>query len=74
GLGCAVHCPAGLRRLAVAGRLARTFVGAALPSNPRWSVTPTERLRRPVLAFPPPMMTRGTSPFLGRAAGPLRAG
>lgn len=44
------------------------------PSNPRWSVTPAGRLRRPVLASPPPTTARETPTFLGRAAGPLRAG
>ena len=46
----------------------------AAPSNPRWSVTPSRRLRRPVLASPPPITTGETPVLLGRAVGPLRAG
>jgi|GEM_PF-6774940 len=33
---------------------------ARAPSNPHWSVTPSGRLRRPVLVSPPPTTTRGT--------------
>ena len=44
------------------------------PSNPRWNVTPSGRLRRPVLASLPPTTTEGTLTVPRRAAGPLRAG
>ena len=44
------------------------------PSNPRWNVTPSGRLRRLVLTSPPPITARETPAVLGRAAGPLRAG
>ena len=61
------------RRRTGASGVERRVLRRAAPSNSRSSVTPSGRLRRPVLASPPPTTTGGTWQFtVGRQVRSVR--